>query len=177
MAKEIVIGKLEAARRQLETAVTLYFNDKDAVSIHTLTAAAHNVLADLRAKQGKGAAETMRALLEAHVKEESKKFLMDRFHEAENFFKHADRDSDKQLLFNTEQTELMLWDALVYYRTLTGEAHPIFLTFNSWFMINHVDLFTLPPQDKEPYLDIARAMRELPKPKFLAEVLAALHHM
>ena len=38
------ISKLDAAKRQLETAVELFFNHKDPVSIHTLTRAVHEIL-------------------------------------------------------------------------------------------------------------------------------------
>lgn len=178
MDQDIVIGKVEAARRQLETAITLYFHDKDMVSIHTLTAAAHNVLSDLHhAKDGDALANTMRELLLAYVKEEYCKLVMGKFHEAENFFKHADRDPEAQLIFNADQSVFMLWDAIAYYRALTAELPPLFATFNSWFMITHTELFNFPSRDKEPYLAAARDMSKLPKPQFLSEMLAALHRM
>ena len=47
----LIITKLEAARRQLESAIFLYFEEKDPVSIHTLTAAAYNILRDISAKR------------------------------------------------------------------------------------------------------------------------------
>jgi hypothetical protein len=174
---DIVITKIEAARRQLETAVALYFNDRDVVSIHTLAAAAHNVLADLHRRQGEGGAATMRGILETYVKEEHKKFVMDKFHEAENFFKHADRDPDAKLTFNTDQPVLVLWDAIVYHRTLTAELPPLFAAFNSWFMITHTELFNFPSEDKEPYLAAARSMAKLPKAQFLTEMLTVLNRM
>jgi len=48
----MLITKLESARRQLETAVKLYFNDIDPVSIHTLACAAQEILAELNTKKG-----------------------------------------------------------------------------------------------------------------------------
>ena len=178
MAQDIVIGKVEAARRQMETAVTLYFNDKDVVSIHTLTAAAHNVLADLHRAKGKDAlASTMRELFQTYVKEEHRKLVMDKFRGAENFFKHADHDPDAKLEFNADQSALMLWDAVAYYRVLTAELPPLLAAFNAWFMITHIELFNFPPKDKEPYLAAARDMRKLPKLQFLGEMLAILNRM
>ena len=41
------VTKLEAASRQLDTAIRLFFSGGDAVSIHTLAAAAFNVFADI----------------------------------------------------------------------------------------------------------------------------------
>jgi hypothetical protein len=47
-----IITKLDAARRQLRTAVTLFFQHGDEVAVHTLTAAAHQILIDLLKPQG-----------------------------------------------------------------------------------------------------------------------------
>lgn len=41
------ITKKDAARRQLETAIQLYIDDKDSISIHTLTAAAFGIIRDV----------------------------------------------------------------------------------------------------------------------------------
>ena len=41
---EVTLSKLDVARRQLETAIRLYFYDGDFVSTHTLAAAACKVL-------------------------------------------------------------------------------------------------------------------------------------
>lgn len=43
----IPVTKLDAARRQLETAVRLSFNDEDVVWIHPLISAAHTILRDI----------------------------------------------------------------------------------------------------------------------------------
>lgn len=49
---EFRVAKLDAAKRQLETAIRLYFASADPVSIHTLTAAAYQLLLDLNKKAG-----------------------------------------------------------------------------------------------------------------------------
>ena len=41
---ELKIGKLDAARRQLETAIALWFKGGDPVSIHTLAYAAYEII-------------------------------------------------------------------------------------------------------------------------------------
>ena len=46
------LSKLEAARRQLETAIKLYFADGDDVSIHSLVAAAYALLRDINEYRG-----------------------------------------------------------------------------------------------------------------------------
>ena len=48
---EQVITKLEAAKRQLDCALELFFDEKDAVPIHTLACAAHQVIYDINRDQ------------------------------------------------------------------------------------------------------------------------------
>ena len=48
-----VVTKIDAARRQLATAIDLWFNDKDAVSIHTLAYAAYDVIHGLSKRRGR----------------------------------------------------------------------------------------------------------------------------
>lgn len=50
--REFKVSKLDAAKRQLGTAIRLYFSDGDPVSIHTLTAAAYNILRDVTKQKG-----------------------------------------------------------------------------------------------------------------------------
>ena len=44
----IVIAKLDAAKRQLQTAIALFFDDGDPISIHTLACAAYDVIDDVK---------------------------------------------------------------------------------------------------------------------------------
>jgi hypothetical protein len=41
------ISKLDAAQRQMDAAIFIYFHDVDPVSVHTLVGAAHILLTDL----------------------------------------------------------------------------------------------------------------------------------
>jgi len=52
--QKLTISKLDAAKRQLETVIRLYFVHGDPVSIHTLTSAAYNVIRDVNKKRGGG---------------------------------------------------------------------------------------------------------------------------
>jgi hypothetical protein len=53
MSATIMITKLEAARRQLRSAIGLWFSDADFVTIHTLAAAAYQIIHDLN-RRNKG---------------------------------------------------------------------------------------------------------------------------
>jgi hypothetical protein len=48
----ITVTKLDAARRQLRTALRLWFHDGDPVSIHALLAAAHEIIHRLYRNKG-----------------------------------------------------------------------------------------------------------------------------
>ena len=88
------ISKLDAARRQLDISINLFFYDRDLVAIHTLAAAAFNVLADLLKQQGRSE-RTLRGKLLESVKKEHQVTVLRKVREAENFFKHADRDPEE----------------------------------------------------------------------------------
>ena len=86
----VTVKKLEAAKRQLHTAITLWFADTDAVSVHTLACAAYQIVHDIN-DQKKGD----ELLLDSSViRNEFRKEYLDEMRKAMRFFKHADRDPD-----------------------------------------------------------------------------------
>jgi len=128
---EIQVSKLDAARRQLCTAIRLYFHAADAVSIHTLTAAAYELLYDLNKKRG-GSPMLVKDWLAVGIKPERLAEFKRFINRAENFFKHADQDPDGLLKFRPVQTEIMLYDACCKYYELTNEALPEIAAFKGW---------------------------------------------
>lgn len=141
----MVINKLDAAQRQLESAIFLYFYDQDPVSIHTLTAASYNILRDICKKLGLPPV-LIKGLLLDYVREEKKKDFIHLLNEAENFFKHADQDHNGIIKFNPGQTELLLYDACSKYHEITHRIIPRLYLFQIWYMVNHVELFILPDE-------------------------------
>ena len=143
MKPELQLSKLDAAKRQLETALALYFNRADPVSVHTLAAAAYNVLSALNAKRG---GSPMMKDLTGLLDTAEAKAVQRSLNEAENFFKHADRDSDGLLKFNPQYSEVLLLEACEKYMQLTGEHVPLMAAFKAWFIVNHPNAFRLPPE-------------------------------
>jgi hypothetical protein len=80
------IKKLEAAQQQIGTAIWLYFEDRDPISVHTLAAAAGEIIAQLCRSRG---VPSFRSMVRAAIKPEHQREAMDKFNEARNFFKHA----------------------------------------------------------------------------------------
>lgn len=143
MRQSLKISKLDAAKRQLETTIRLYFSTGDPVSIHTLTAAAYNVLRDINLHRG-GEPPLIKEQMLDWIRDGYQDQVRAKINEAENFFKHADRDHESTLDFNPEQSDLMILDACSMYYRLTGEWPPLFKAYQTWFVINHQDMFTFP---------------------------------
>ena len=133
------ISKTDAARRQLVTAIRLYFKWGDEVSIHTLAAAARNVLCNLCAYKSITHPLLLDKLLADLVKPEHHKELRKKFRKSENFFKHADNDPEGILTFNLETSDYMLLEAVEAYTVLTGERVPELHAYRGWWLLQHQD--------------------------------------
>jgi hypothetical protein len=80
------ITKLDAAKSQLATAIWLYFEDCDPVSVHTLVMAASEIIDRLCESKG---TPTWRCSFSTMIIPEWRKEFVRRFYKARNFFKHA----------------------------------------------------------------------------------------
>jgi hypothetical protein len=140
----IKISKTDAAKRQLETAIRLWFFSGEPTSIHTLAAAALQVLHDLGRKGG------VSSILRnpPNIRPEYKKRVLESFSRYENFFKHADKDPNALLEFNPEGTEIFMLDAVLTYESLTQEAVPMFSTFKAWIFIQKPELMIEEQREK-----------------------------
>jgi hypothetical protein len=167
MTQPFEISKIDAAKRQLKTAIKLYFSDSDSVSMHTLTTAAYNVLRDITKQRGVDPMLIKGHMLEL-VKPEYKKMIMEKINEAENFFKHADRDHEATTKFNPDMTELYLIEACA---KLTGEEPPLFLVYRVWFMANHPDVFLFPEEFNKMLRTSAPSIVQMGRAEFIRTAL------
>jgi hypothetical protein len=164
------ITKLDAARRQLEVAVRLYFYEADPVSLHTLTAAAYNVLRDVnRARDG--SPMFVKDNIEKYIKPEFVDQMWKRVVEAENFFKHADHDPDGVLEFRPGQTEILLLDACEKYRQLTGEAVAELTVYIGWLMLQKPAIFIFPSEVEAIQEQVREDFGSFSRSQFFAEML------
>jgi hypothetical protein len=155
------ISKLDAARRQLETAVTLYFHEADPVSIHTLAAAAYDVLRDLC--RARGTALMIKDWVADYVKPEFVREIRDALNASQNFLKHADRDSDAILALEPGQAEFLLLDACWAYRRLASERLLILGVFEARASLTWASTFltydgmeTIPSESRERWAGLSR---------------------
>jgi len=165
------ISKLDAAKRQIETAVFLYFNEGDPISIHTLTMAASNVLRDLNG----GKVWMIKTHFNDHIKEGMEKEAWKIMNRYENFLKHADTDPDGILDFNPDVTEICLWEAGRVYREFTGESpHPM-VAYNIWFKKYHDQLFIYTPEEIEKNQDADRVFEVTSRREYFSLMIEALN--
>lgn len=134
---KIQVTKLDAVRRQLETAVILWFHDGDPVSIHTLIAAAYHILYDLNQKRGGSPMMKDGKNIRPEYLKEWHRVLA----KWENFFKHADRDPLETLLFPSQVTRTFMLDAIEKYHELTHEQRPLLRLFISYLAASEPRLF------------------------------------
>ncbi len=103
MGKEKV-KKLDAAKRQLDTAIELWFNDGDPISIHTLSCSAHQIVHDINKKTG------WRDLVydTLIIKDEYRKQWIAKMKGTYNFLKHADRDGTDSIELDPATNEFFI---------------------------------------------------------------------
>lgn len=160
----ITITKIDAARRQTESAITLWFYDADAVSIHTLGAAALGILHDLGERIGEPAMRFNPLYFKKETFEEWKRAAK----AAQNFFKHADRKNDPIAVheFRPSGNEYLLSDCVDTYSRVTSERTAVMSVFWSFFMLHHPEYFRDIPVEQIPI-----ELRSLQKGQFFQEAL------
>ena len=140
ICKKIKISKLDAAIRQLNTSIELYFENRDELSIHTLAAASYVIICDLLRKQ-----EKYDLLYDTPaIKDEYRAEWINKINHAQNFLKHADKDPKESLEFNNEMSEMIILFAIGGVEKLDIDSiykknlHKIYL---HWSMLEKPFLF------------------------------------
>ena len=139
LSHKIILDKLDAARRQLESAVRMFFYDLDVVSQHTLISAAHGILYDLAKKRGiEGSIKDVRD--SPLIRPDEKKLAMKAIYLPQNFFKHAHHDGGAKLVFHYGLSQMYLFDALRLFILLGGRLTYLLKVFLMWFQLRYPDL-------------------------------------
>jgi hypothetical protein len=143
---KITITKQQAAAVQLETAIKLFFENRDLVSAFTLTAAADGILEGIwqnerdehierRARDGRTIRGTLSEEWNARLnpdvpKGEGFSYL----YKHQNFFKHADRDHDQNIEFRSfELTALRIFIAIGSYYLIYDQHTKPMTMFFGWY--------------------------------------------
>jgi hypothetical protein len=169
------LHKMEAAKRQIESAIWLWFVDADMVSVHTLTAAAQRLLLELAELWGVTAFPFTAAYHPPHSKTEERATAPD----AETFFK-AGKDEETYEL-SEAWTEVYLLDAVMSYCNIMDNLYgsAMMATFVVRFAVQREDLFargafSLLEKTISKDFNLER-LQELSKIEFLKEFFGFLH--
>src|SRR6266852_8979311 len=130
------ITKLDAAARQLRTAIRLFLEDGDAVAIHTLASAAQEVLRGLLKPRGGGSFYKDSDWVRPEQAGEFRHIM----NEAQNFFKHADKDPDGTLRFRPAFPAFVLFDCVHMYHAYAGHHLREGIAFAVWFFSSYPDV-------------------------------------
>lgn len=118
--------KRDAARTQLETAITLWFHYADPISIHALAAASNKCYHGMGRKIG---APTV---IETWKKSLSRKDY-DRAVEVENFAEHANTDANGTVHLLTEYAASLILDSIICHEKMFGTRTPLMTCFFARF--------------------------------------------
>jgi hypothetical protein len=137
------INKVDAARRQLVTAIRIFFERKDPLAVHTIAAATQQILLDIRSSK-------VESLLIDNeiIRSEKRKEINRMFRETQNFLKHADEDKDKMLKYYPDFTPFFLLDATYLYEQITGDKLVEGIVLSGWFRVKYPELFSNSHFDK-----------------------------
>jgi hypothetical protein len=163
-----IITKMEAAHRQLRVAIKLWFEDGDQVAIHSLAAAAHQIIHDLNRKK-RGPALLFDTDL---IPKEQRQAFVTALKSASWFMKHADRgrtgaaaqwDFDPDL--NVQLIMFAIFGIKYLEETFTIEE----VAFERWHALNNPHLMTEEGRElfeKQFPADTANRIRSVPKREF-----------
>jgi len=104
------LTKVEVATRQLDTAINIFFDAGDVVSVHSLAAASATVLADILERTGE--ISWREQIVEEHP-DLTKSKVFNILRNAQNFFKHADRDHQESLEFSETDNDAIIRIAIL----------------------------------------------------------------
>lgn len=130
------VSKIDAARRQLDSAVRLWFENEDPVTIHALVFAAYQIAQDINEKKGDKSI-TLLEMTRTIVKPEHVELTMQHFKKPMAFFKHANRDPNDILDFDPEMTDVFIYLAIRGLMLLGEQASDPQKVFMLWQDLHH----------------------------------------
>ena len=171
------LNKVAVARRQLATAIDLFFAGRDAVSIYSLATNAWEVIDVLCCKAAikSLSAQTRKNVLEG--KDLKRDYINSPYR---NFFKHADEDADRTLesLPDTE-VEAVLFLAVEDYIRLNRQSPVQLQVYQLWYLAKYPD--KLDPTVAGEHLDVVNQcfpnLSLLPRDEQLALGVRMLAHV
>lgn len=132
-ANPLVLTRKAIACGQLESAIYLWFLEKDVVSIHTLASAALEVI------NGVGPKERPQSIIWGNVRrlpKAERAMVTNKVTKAQNLFKHASKDASCRFRFPPEISEFVMYDGVRSYLYVFHELTPLMAAFAAHFCIS-----------------------------------------
>ena len=133
--EEVIVTKQSVAASQLESAIWLWFQEGDPISVHTLVVAAHDCFHALLRHAGKTSD------WERWAESKSKQFRK-QMRVSQNFFKHGDKELKAKLLYPTIQAEMLMMDSVTCYELLGHKPTGLMRLYAQRFLYEHPALIT-----------------------------------
>ena len=128
------VSKTEAARRLIDTAISMLFRNDDPLAVHIVAMAGFRVLKDLA--KSRGLEHTLDSMIRAGMEKE----FWGGFSDAANFLKHAERDPNAVLSpFSEDTNDMLLVLACTYYESLGKRWTLEMGVLVFWYMSLHPD--------------------------------------
>jgi hypothetical protein len=173
-----IVSKLDAARRQLATAIELWFHEKDQVSILALSFAAYEVIHSLSKKQGRVQPLIFDTKM---VPRKFRQLLSQKIKKVPNFFKHADQDDPSETVeLKPAMAEIFFVFSLVGLSSMSIPNNDYESAFWLFFLIHKPTMITEFGREmiaKNFPVDTLSNIREWPKSEFLEIFLQAKRMM
>ncbi|HNC84957.1 MAG TPA: hypothetical protein PK999_18030 [Nitrospira sp.] len=167
---ELVLSKMDVATRQLNAAIRMLFFGADVVALHTVTAAAHEVLRNLASHEG-----IVKSVKDSPLIAESKRAEFIRaVNLPQNFFKHAEKDPKGKIAFRYNGSFLFILDAVLLFVTLGQELTYEMKVFLVWIQLRFPDLLCFNMVEKD-LAKIRDTTHDATAFKLLARVLLKEH--
>ncbi len=135
---------MEAAKRQIEAAIKMLFDNYDIVPIHSNTRAGLQLVRDLARKRGIKEEYFIDSVIKQNEQDDERKWLKQYLLEdTSNFIKHADRDPDDEMtLIDEDDNDLLIFFAIVTYEALGGEMTIIMQAFIGFYISAHPEMIS-----------------------------------
>jgi hypothetical protein len=147
------ITKLEAAQRQLRTAIRLFFESRDLVAILTLAGAVERLLGDLLKDRGE-----QHPFRDSNIiRPERKKEFLRALNRPRNFVKHAETDAQETIEIDLSVVvEALLFECSVLHGMFVGRHLRETILFIIWYGLRYPD--TIDPSEFRSVIDQLRGL-------------------
>jgi len=128
---KVTCEKPDAALRQLDVAICLLFTDSDPLAIRTLAGAAYGILADLAEKKNRGSSWRTKIIEDSGL---NRKDALQILNSAQNYLKHADKDTNIKLTFDEEENDHLIFVASIECGELGHKLSFSMQAFQIWYL-------------------------------------------